>query len=192
MTPIGQNPKMHVARRSAALLVVAVLAVAGAGCGSDEAEVPAAQQWAGDLCTAVNTWRDAISTAVASITSNPSQEGLEEAVDEATSATETLVDDVRDLGRPDTDAGDEASATVDELADEAESSLATINEAVDDASGGSGLLDAVSTISSTISAFSETLSESLDELRGLEDVDDELRSGFEDAEACDGLAEDAS
>lgn len=168
-------------------MVVAILALGVSACGGDD-EVPAAEQWAGDLCASVNTWRDAISSATESVTSNPSRDGLEAAADDVRSATETLVDDLRDLGAPDTEAGDEARAAADELAESVEESRETVEDAVDDVSGTSGVLEAVSTVSQTISQMSTQLSQTLDELSSLGGVDDELRQGFADAEACEGIA----
>jgi methyl-accepting chemotaxis protein len=182
---------LRAASRAAAVLTVAALALGASACGGDD-EVPAAQQWAGDLCSAVDTWRDAISSATASVTSNPSREGLESAADDVTSATETLVDDLRDLGAPDTEAGEQARAAADELADSAESSRETIENAVDEVSGTSGLLEAVSTVSATISQMSSQLLQTLDDLRSLGDADDELREAFQDAPACDGLTQGGS
>lgn len=190
--PSARSSQLRAATGAAALLAVAVVALGAAACGGDEEEVPAAQQWAGDLCSAVNSWRDAISTATATITSNPTREGLEEAADDVKGATEQLVDDVRGLGAPDTEAGDQARDSVEQLAGTAEAGLATIEENVEGLSGTEGLLTAVSTVSATIAQLSSQLSESLDELRGLEDVDDELTDAFRDAPECEGLGDDGS
>ena len=192
MPPANANTRTRAVFRAAAALAVAVAVLGASACGGDEEEVPAAQQWAGELCTAVNTWRDAISSATATITSNPTREGLEDAADEAKSATEELVDDVRGLGAPDTEAGEQAQQGVEQLADTAESSLATIEENVENVSGTEDLLTAVSTVSATISQLSSQLSESLDELRALGDVDDELTEAFQDAPECEGLGEGGS
>jgi hypothetical protein len=172
---------------SAAVVVIVAGVIAASGCGGED-EVPAATQWAGDLCTAVNTWRNSIASATASIASNPSQAGLREAADDAETATQTLVDDIRGLGAPDTESGEQAMETLDDLAGSVESSVATIEDAVDDVSGASGVLEAVSTVSATIATISAELTDSLDEIQGLEDVDDELKQSFEDAPACDGVA----
>jgi hypothetical protein len=190
--PSERHSRLRAASRTAAALAVAVVALAASACGGDDEEVPAAQQWAGDLCGAVNTWRDAISTATATITSNPTRDGLEEAADEVKGATEQLVDDVRGLGAPDTEAGEQARDSVEQLADTAEAGLATIEESVDDVSGADGLLAAVSTVSTTIAQLSSELSESLDGLRALEDVDEELTDAFRDAPECEGLGDDGS
>jgi hypothetical protein len=175
-------------RRHVAAALVVALALVGAGCGGDdEPEVSASTQWAGDLCTAVNTWRNSIATAAASIAAEPSQAGLESAAGEAEDATRALVDDLRGLGAPNTESGDQARSTVEALAGSVESSIATIEGAVDDVSGAAGILDAVSTVTRTISTLSAELSASLDELQSLENVDDELTESFRDAPSCDGV-----
>ena len=46
--------------RTLAAALVAAIALVAAGCGGDDESVPAATQWAGDVCTAVNTWRSDI------------------------------------------------------------------------------------------------------------------------------------
>ena len=65
MTARGSDRKNHavaVRRLSLAVAVAAVaaLALVAAGCGSDSG-TSATTQWADDLCTAVDTWRDDIS-----------------------------------------------------------------------------------------------------------------------------------
>ena len=47
--------------------------------------------------------------------------GLETAVDDVREASETLADDLEDAGRPDTEAGEEAEALLDGLADDLDS-----------------------------------------------------------------------
>ena len=59
----------------------------------------------------------------------------------------------RDLGAPDTDAGEEAKSAVDGLAAELEANMKTIEDALEGASGVSGILEAVSTITSTLSTM---------------------------------------
>lgn len=167
--------------------LVSTLALVAAGCGSDEPEVSASTQWADDLCTAVDTWQSSIATIASTLAGNPTRDGLESAAGDAQDATETLVDTVRGLGSPDTESGEEAQSTVDSLADSLESEVDTIRNAVEDVSGVEGLLTAVSTVSGAVASMTSALTSSLDELQGLEDVDDELKQSFSEAESCDGV-----
>jgi hypothetical protein len=173
--------------RSFAATLVGGIALAAAGCGGDDSQVSASTQWAGDLCTAITTWKSEVTSAADSITSNPSRDTFEQAAGDAKQATETLVDTVKGLGAPDTEAGDQAKAAVDTLATELQSDVDTIQQALSDASGVQGLLAAVSTVSATVSKMSSQLSSSLDELSSLRDVDGQLRQSFADASACDGV-----
>jgi hypothetical protein len=171
---------------------VATLALVAAGCGSDEPETSATTEWAGDLCTAVDTWRDDISSVAASVTSNPTREGLEDAANEAKESTETLIDTLRDLGAPETESGEEAQAAVEDLSDELESDLDAIDDALDDVSSVQGLLDAASQVSAAVSSITSAVSTAFGDLGALADVGGELQDAFAEAEACDGVAPSGS
>jgi uncharacterized protein YoxC len=173
--------------RMLAAALVAGIALVAAGCGGDDTSVSASTQWAGDVCTAVNTWRSDISSTASSLTSNPTRAGLEQAAEDAKSTTETLVDTLKGLGSPDTEAGEQARSAVDTLSTDLQRDVDTIQKAVDDASGVQGLLGAVSAVSAAVASISQQLSAAMDQLGSLRDVDDQLRQAFTDAESCDGL-----
>jgi hypothetical protein len=174
------------ARALGAALIVCT-ALAAAACGGDDNEVSASTQWAGDVCTAINTWRNSIATTASTLTSNPTREGLEQAAADAEATTRTLIDTVKGLGAPDTTSGDQAKAAVDSLATNLESDVETIKGAVENVSDVQGLLGAVSTVTAAVANISSQLSSSLDDLGALRDTDDELKQSFEDADSCDGV-----
>jgi hypothetical protein len=173
--------------RTLAAALVAGVALVAAGCGGKDNSESAATQWAGDVCTAVNTWRSDIATTASSVTSNPTRAGLEQAAGDAKSTTETLVDTLKGLGAPDTKSGDQARSAVDTLSTALQGDVDTIQKAVQDVSGVQGLLGAVSEVSAALTSISSQLSDALDELGALRDVDDQLRQAFSDAESCNGL-----
>ena len=171
-----------------AAAVVAALALGAAGCGGDDQpEVSASTQWAGDLCTAVDTWKTQVSTIASTLAAGPTKDGLETAASDAQDATETLIDTVKGLGSPGTESGDQAKSTVESLADSLQADVDTIQKAVEDASGVQGLLTAVSTVSAAVASMTTELSSSLDALEGLENVDNELKQSFSEAESCNGV-----
>lgn len=173
--------------RTLAAALVAGIALVAAGCGGDDESVPAATQWAGDVCTAINTWRSDIAATASSVTSNPTRAGLEEAANDAKSTTETLVDTLKGLGAPDTESGEEARSALDSLSTSLQSDVDAIQQAVQDVSGVEGVLGAVSSVSATLATISSQLSDALDQLGSLRNVDDQLQQAFTDAESCDGL-----
>lgn len=168
----------------AALVAGAVLLVAG--CGGNE-EVSQSTRWAGDLCTAVGTWRTSMESIAESLRADPTRQNLQDAADEGLAETRALIETVRGLGDPGTESGQRAQSAIESLADSLESGVETIRKAVDDVSGPQDLLTAVSTVSTTVGQVSAEVSATVEELEALQDVDNELKQSFADAESCDGV-----
>ena len=173
------------------MLAVALLAVfLAVGCGGDDdsgSSDPSTTEWAQGLCSAIGDWTSSVSSATGSLKGdNLSEEGLKSAVDDVESATDTFVDDMKGLGSPDTEAGQKAKESVDQLADELDSELAKIESATDGASGVSGVLDAVSTVSGTLSTMSQQIASTFSELEQI-DAAGELEDAFKEADACNDL-----
>ena len=106
---------------AAALAVVLVLLVAACGSSDDGSDTSATATWADGVCSSVTTWTNALTASVDSLKGGDvSREALEGAVDDVKSATDTFVADLRGLGKPDTEAGQEAKDSVDQLTDQLE------------------------------------------------------------------------
>ena len=177
-------------RRTLAFVAPALAALLlAAGCGGDdESEANDVTVWAGQLCTAFSGWAEELTTTADGLRGgNISQESLQGAADGVRSATDTLVDDIKAFPRPDTEAGQEAKETVDQLADDLEQEADEIESAVEDASGAAGVLTAVSTVTASLTTMRTQVTSTLDELEGL-DAQGELRTAFEDAVPCRELS----
>jgi hypothetical protein len=180
-----------VRRLSAVLVLSAAVLVAGCG-GDDDSETSSATEWADGVCSAVTSWTESLTSATQSLTDGGlSQDGLETAVDDVKDATSSLVDDLKDLGAPDTEAGQQAKESLDTLGDELSEEVDKIESAAEDASGASGVLSAVSTISGTLVAMGNQVSSTFNELEQL-DAAGELEDAFEQAESCSRLTETTS
>ena len=179
-----------------ALLAVFVLAAAilAAGCGGDsssggtgtESSATAAGDWADSVCAAFASWNSSISEAGQGIRDNPTEDGIKTAGDEIRSATETLADDLRGLGRPDTPSGQEAKDAVDQLATSLDTSLQEITDAMDNASGTSGTVAAATTIGTTLVAMGNQVSSAFQQLEQI-DAQGALEDAFQQADSCAGL-----
>ena len=183
---------MHAPRR---LLALSVLTVAlAAGCGGDDGGDggSATADWANDVCEAVSTWSESVRTTAESLRSGtPTPDGLKDAVDEFRDSTQTLVDDLKGLGKPDTEAGDEAKEALDKLADDVDENVQKLEDAADDASGVEGIVAAATTISTTLATMGQQLSSTFSELEGL-DASGELEDAFRDADSCDEISGEGS
>ena len=180
------------------LLAVLILsaAIVAAGCGGDsssssggtgtESSTTAAGDWANSVCQTFNDWKSSITEAAQSVRDNPTEDGIKTAGDDIRSATDTLADDLKGLGRPDTESGQEAKAAIDELATSLETSMQKITDAIDNASGASGLVTAGSTIATTLTEMGSQVSTTGQQLENI-DAGGELKSAFEQADSCAGL-----
>ena len=179
------------------MLAVLLLAVfVTVGCGGDDdsgsSDAPSTTEWAQGLCSAISDWTTSISSATGSLQGdNLSEEGLKSAVDDVESATNTFVEDVQGLGTPDTEAGQKAKESVDQLGNDLDTELAKIESATDGASGVSGVLAAVSTVSGTLSTMSQQIASTFSELEQI-DAAGELEDAFKEADACADLGEEGS
>jgi|SRR5215211_2228402 len=183
-----------------ALLTVLILAAAitGAGCGGGssstssssgsgtEASATGADDWANSVCEAFVNWNNSITEAGQSIRDNPTEEGIKSGGEEVRSATQTLVDDLRGLGRPDTESGQQAKETIDQLATNLDTSLQQIDEAMDNASGTAGAVTAASTIGTSLVTMADQVSTAFQQLQDI-DAQGELESAFESGDSCAGL-----
>ena len=170
---------MHV--RAALAVPVAVLALVAAGCGGGGDDTTAASDWASDLCSSVATWTDSLA---AIRPGGLSRDALQGAVDDAKSSTQTFVDDLHDLGRPDTEAGADAQAAIDDLAGDLAADLADLERVLRTAST---RLGAIASVTNTLTTMGNHVRATVTHLQGL-DAKGELRSAFDDADSCKSLS----
>lgn len=165
---------------------VVALALVAAGCGgSDSSDEDPTAAWASGFCTAVTGWTDELESVTSSFsdTSNLSQDGLQSAADDVKGATQQLVDDLQDLGAPETEGGDEIKSSIDSLSTTLETEAANIDEAVQGISGITGIPSAVTEITTSLSAMGTAFSTMLQTIDDA-DVGDELQTALEDSPEC--------
>ena len=104
-------------------------------------------EWANGLCSSITTWQSEITTIVDSLKGgNLSQDSLTAAVDDAEEATRNFTTSLKGLGRPDTEAGQQAQDSVNELTTQIDDDMTKIQDTVSNASGVAGVIAAVPTI----------------------------------------------
>lgn len=171
-------------------LVLSSLLLA-AGCGGSSSNESSAEEWAGGLCSALTTWTSSVKSAATSLKGNPSEDGLKSAAGDIKSASDTLVGDLKDLGKPDTEAGQDAKDAIDQLSSEVEGDVQEMQSTVDKASGAQGVLAAASSVSATLSKMGNQINSAASKLDSA-DPAGELKQAFQDAPACKSLTSSSS
>jgi methyl-accepting chemotaxis protein len=171
--------------------MVAVFAVAGCG-GGDGDGGSSTTDWANGVCEAISAWGDSVTKTGEELRSGATKaDDLRDAVDDIQKATETFVDDLRKLGKPDTEAGEKVQESLEQLADNVDENVSKMQDAVKDVEGVNGLVAAATAVSATLSTMGQQLSSTFAELEQA-DVEGELDQAFRDADACDELRSEGS
>lgn len=175
-------------RRTWIAVLVAAVATVAAGCGGSDSSSAASptDQWASGFCTAITDWRNSFQEAKSTVRSNPTRDGLESAADDLRSATDTLVSDLKDLGAPDTQSGDEVKSSLDSLSTTIDDEVNTIQNAAQGVSNLTQLPGAASTITESLSALGNAFSNTLSTIDNA-DASGELKSALEDSPDCKDL-----
>jgi methyl-accepting chemotaxis protein len=173
-------------------LAGAVLALVGvaAGCGGDDdGEADSTAAWASSFCSAITDWSDELEgvTSEFSDTSNLSQEGIRSAADDVRGSTEGLVDDLRGLGAPPTDSGEEIRTALESLSDTLDTESSQIQETADGVSGLTDLPNAITEITASLSAMATAFSTALSTVQDA-DVGGEVQAALEDSPECAGIS----
>ena len=162
-----------------------------AGCGGSSSKESSAEEWAGGLCSALTTWTSSVKSSANSLKGNPSEDGLKSATGDIKSASDTLVSDLKDLGKPDTKAGQDAKDAVDQLSSEVEDDVQEMQSAVDKVAGVQGVLAGTSSVSATLSKMGNQINSAASKLESA-DPGGELKQAFQNAPACKDLTSSSS
>jgi hypothetical protein len=182
-----------------AAVVIGVLAIVVAAVvmrvTEDDPETTA--EWADSVCTSLSDWRSSIA-ALADPGDEPlTAETLRDRLDQADDATSDLVDELRDLGPPDLDAGDDVQRTLDSAAAALAASYADIQSAAEDAAGADDqteLLEALADLADDFAALADQAGDIVATLQSASlfgDSSDELEQAFAASDSCEALQADS-
>jgi maltose-binding protein MalE len=172
--------------RLIALAVVTVVAVGlvAAGCGS---KPKSAAEWADGFCSAVTTWKTSIKSSGESLKSGSlSQDSIKSAAGDVRSATDTLESDLKDLGKPNIEAGQQAQDLTNQLSSDLKTGADSIKSATDDISSLATAGTAAATIGTTLATMANQVSSTFTSLKQLKPKS-ELQTAFQQSSACKQL-----
>jgi hypothetical protein len=175
-------------RLVALIACVVSFALVAAGCGGDDESASSADAWADEFCSTVQGWADELERIredlgdVSSLTSD----SIEQASEDADAVTEDFLEELRDLGGPDTPSGDAVEQEVEELSDIVDAEREDIRQAVEDASGLAEIAEAVGEVGTSVAAMTSAVQQTLEAIDEA-DVEGEVRAAVDESEACDAL-----
>jgi septation ring formation regulator EzrA len=180
----------------AAIIVVIIAVVAAvviAKSKDDSSGKPDAAAWANSVCTSVSDWKSSI-TSLADVSGGSlTKDSLQQKLDDADTATQQLVSDLKDLGPPDLTAGDQLKQQLNADADSLQSSYDLLKSKAQDAtnaSSASAFLSALAALAPPFQDLVNQINTTLDDLRNANvgaDAKAELQAAFDDSASCQSL-----
>jgi hypothetical protein len=164
------------------------LALAGCGGGGTSPE----QEWASSVCTSISAWQTEINTVTSNAANALAQPGatrkdVDDAIDQGVAATQTLIDDLKQLGGPDTAEGAQAKQQVDAFLAEAKAALGGVQSAIKNIPAGEKLTTIVTQLSGQAVNLQRTIASGKALIGSLEGMGGDLKDGFEKADSCKDL-----
>ncbi len=184
-----------------AAIVIGVVAIAVAALiarlKEDNSGPVSTTTWAESVCTSLSTWRSSISSLADVSGGTLTPESLGDKLDQAETATAQLITELRDLGPPDLEAGEELKQELDSATSELESSFETLKQGAQDAADAESpaeFIKALAALAPQFQALLDTISTSVDDLQNAnvaEDAKAELQQAFSGAASCQQLRADS-
>jgi uncharacterized membrane-anchored protein YhcB (DUF1043 family) len=179
-------------------IVVAVVSIAVAALimrltADDESSNPTTAAWADSVCTSLATWKSSITSLTDVSSGQLNADTLNQKIDEAQTATQTLVTELKDLGAPDLESGDALKQDLSSSADNLQSSFDSLKESANQASEASSPAEFLKGLTALAPQFQQLLgdvSATIDDLQNADiaaSAKSELQSAFADAQSCQDL-----
>jgi chromosome segregation ATPase len=165
-------------------LLLAVLVLGG--CGGDNQSQ--AEKWVDNVCTSIGDWRQELSTTTSDLTTK-AQNGtlnlneLSSGLNSALNDTKKLVNNLRDVGPPNTEAGKEARQKLDEVTSTVESSIDTARSKAQSAGS---LPAAIAAVAPDLRQAAANVTSQLQQISQL-DPKGELGKAIDDTKSCQDL-----
>jgi hypothetical protein len=177
---------------AAVVLGLLAIVIAAVAMRLSDDDPPTTQEWAGEVCASLSDWRTSIAGLADVSGEQLSADLLRDRIDEAETATSELVSELRGLGTPDLDAGNELDEQLDESTAELESGFDDLRESAEAAADApaSEFLAALADLADDFAALQSEIAETVDDLRAADVADEskaELESAFANAPACQAL-----
>ncbi|MGH3079121.1 MAG: hypothetical protein ACRDPZ_13195 [Gaiellaceae bacterium] len=181
-----------------AAIVVGVVVIAGAVVAArladDDFRSVDTDEWAGSVCTSLSGWQSSLTgLAAGGDGAALDPDSIEEALDDARSATDDLVDDLKRLGPPDLETGDEVEDALDDTGDGLRESYDALDEAAQEALDAGSTAEVVQGLAALAPQAQALVQQARDVVASLQsaslfgEASAELEQAFADADPCQQL-----
>ena len=171
---------------------IAAIVIAAVAMRLSDDDPPTTEEWASSVCTSLSDWRESIVSLTDAGGEPLTADSLRDKLGDASDATSDLVTQLRDLGPPDLESGEELEQQLDASVDELESSFDSVKdgaEEVADAPAGE-FIQQLAALEPDFAALQTAISGTVTTLQNADVAESskaELQQAFADAPSCESL-----
>jgi hypothetical protein len=174
-----------------AAIVIAAVAMRLSDDGSSSQ--PSAAEWADSVCSSFATWKSSIESLTKVSGGTLTVDTLNQKIADGQAATQTLVDDLRALGPPDLQSGDQAKQQLTTDLAQIQAEFDTLKQGAEEAtSAGSptAFFQALGKLAPQLQTLLDSVSKTISDVQNADVAAQdkaELQAGFADAQSCQEL-----
>jgi hypothetical protein len=178
-------------------IVAIALAVLAARLTDDDSDSGSVEttSWADSVCSSLSDWRGSI-TGLADVEGELTAASLEDKLDDARSATDELVRDLKGLGPPDVESGEEVEQALDDAADGLQESYQSLRQSAEgalDAETPAAFLQELAALAPEFQALLQQVQDTVASLQSASlfgEASAELEQAFADSGSCQQLRDE--
>ncbi len=169
-------------------LLVAVLTLVAAGCGSsNSSDKKASEAYANSVCSAIGSWEQQIKSIATNFSGGISQASLQAKVTQAQAATKTLANEIKAVPPPNTSQGQAAKQQLDQLSTDATNTVTAAQSAVTQLQGNASAATITSAVIALAPQVQNLVSAAQSAVKSLQSAGGTLASAFKSADSCKSL-----
>ena len=171
---------------------IAAIVIAAVAMRLSDDGPPTTEEWAGSVCTSLSDWRESIASLADSGGEPLTADSLRDKLGDASDATSDLVTQLRDLGSPNLESGEELQRQLDASLDELESSFDSLKDGAEEAANAPAdeFLQQLAALGPDFAALQTAISGTVTTLQNADVAASskaELQQAFADAPSCESL-----
>jgi hypothetical protein len=175
------------------VVAIVIAAIAMRVSDDNSSDQQSASAWADSVCSSLATWQASI-TAISDVSGGtPTADSVKQKLSDATTATQTLVDQLQALGPPELESGAALEQQLDSAATQIQSSFETLKKDAEDAADASSTADFIQglvALAPQFQALLATVQTTVDDLQNANVAASskaELQQAFADSSSCQDL-----
>ncbi len=168
-------------------LLVSVMALVAAGCGSSSSDNSANEAYANGVCTAVGSWEQQVKSIATDFSGGISKASLQAKVTQVEAATKTLVTQIKAVPPPKSSQGQAAKQQLNQLSTDITTTVDAAKSAISQLQGNASVETITAAVTTLAPQVKSLATETQSAISTLKSAGGSLASAFKSTDSCKSL-----